>query len=83
MTFSLGNSDLFQKEKRGKNVSFSMETSLTSIHRSSNQITEDYTEIKQHLTDISILSPIRLSLYPACKGGPEQTANQSPCAWFL
>lgn len=75
MTFSLANSDLFQKEKRGKNVSFSMKISLTFIHRSSNQIIEDNTQIKQHLTDISNLSPIRLSLYSVCKGGPEQTAN--------
>lgn len=60
-------SDLLQKERR-KKWFFSVETS--------NQITEDCTQIQQHLTGTFILTPPRVSLQP------EQTPNQGPMSGF-
>lgn len=81
MRFPLG-TQIVSKKRRGKSVFFSVKTSLIS-RKISNQITEDCTQIKQDLTDIFILTPMRVSLYPECTGGPKQTPNQGPRVWFL
>lgn len=81
MRFPLG-AQIFSKKRRGKNVFFSVKMSLIS-RKISNQITEDCTQIKQYPTDIFSLAPMRVSLYPECTGGPEQTPNQGPRVWFL